>query len=91
MDPMLKTDSVNAICFEQWLSKWLVKQLSSGSVLILDNAAIHRKNTIKEIAQQQGHHVKFLPEYSPGLNKIEHNFVALIKETKTVLRERDES
>ena len=77
--PMLVTGSVNAICFEKWLSQWLVKQLLPGSVLILDNAPIHRKNTIREIAQQQGHPVKFLQKYSPDLNKIEHDFAALKK------------
>ena len=77
--PMLVTGSINAICFEKWLSQWLVKQLAPGSVMILDNAPIHRKNKIREIAQQQGHQVRFLPKYSPDLNKIEHDFAALKK------------
>ena len=77
--PMLVTGSVNAICFEKWLSQWLVKELSPSSVLILDNAPIHRQNRVREIASQNGHQVKFLPKYSPDLNKIEHDFAALKK------------
>ena len=74
---MLVTGSVDASCFEKWLSQWLVEELSQNSVLILDNAPIHRKNNIREIAEKNGHQVKFLPKYSPDLNKIEHDFAAL--------------
>ncbi len=80
--PMLVTGSVNALCFEKWLSRWLMQELSDNSCLILDNALIHRKNKIREIAQQKGHEVKFLPKYSPDLNKIEHDFAALKKRRK---------
>ena len=77
--PMLVKGSVNAVCFEKWLSQWLIKKLSPNSVLILDNAPIHRKNRIRQIGAKEGHQVQFLPKYSPDLNKIEHDFAALKK------------
>jgi transposase len=77
--PMLITGSVNAICFEKWLSQWLMPNLKENSILIMDNAPIHRKSKIRELAEQKGHIVKFLPKYSPDLNKIEHDFAALKK------------
>ena len=43
----------------------------------MDNAPIHRKNKIKELAEEAGHQVLFLPKYSPDLNDIEHDFSAL--------------
>ncbi|MEM9509408.1 MAG: transposase [Cyanobacteria bacterium P01_E01_bin.35] len=71
--PMLIQGSVNAMGFEQWLEQWLCRELHSSSTLILDNAPIHRKNRIHEIAEIRGHKVLFLPRYSPDFNSIEHD------------------
>ena len=43
----------------------------------MDNAPIHRKNVIREMVEEAGHKVIFLPKYSPDLNDIEHDFSAL--------------
>lgn len=76
--PMLVTGSVKADVFEEWLSIWLLPELNQPSILIMDNASIHRKKVIKEIVDTAGHHVVlFLPKYSPDLNDIEHDFSAL--------------
>lgn len=77
--PMLVTGSVNAMCVEKWLSEWLMPKLAQHSILIMDNAPIHRKSKIRELAEQKGHTVRFLPKYSPDFNKIEHDFAALKK------------
>lgn len=75
--PMLLRGSLNAEGFEGWLSKYLLPSLETPSVLIMDNAPIHRKNVIKELVEEAGHQVLFLPKYSPDLNDIEHDFSAL--------------
>jgi len=77
--PMVVEGSVDAGCFEKWLSEWVLPTLQVPSVLILDNAPIHRKNVIRDIAHQCAHQVLFLPKYSPDFNKIEHDFAALKK------------
>lgn len=69
--------SLNAVVFEEWLKQYLLPSLLSSSILIMDNAPIHRKGLIKELAKQAGHQVVFLPKYSPDLNDIEHDFSAL--------------
>ena len=71
--PMLITGSINAQCFEQWLSTWLFQELVPDSTLIMDNAAFHRKNVIQDLVTAAGHTVLFLPKYSPDFNKIEHD------------------
>ena len=43
----------------------------------MDNAPIHRKRRIRELVEEVGHQVLFLPKYSPDLNDIEHDFSAL--------------
>ena len=74
---MLFTGSLNAEGFEGWLGQYLLASLHSSSVIILDNAPIHRKNKIRELVTEAGHEVVFLPRYSPDLNDIEHDFSAL--------------
>jgi putative transposase len=75
--PMLFPGSLNAESFEAWLSLFLIPSLMIPSVLIMDNAPIHRKNKIRELVEAAGHKVLFLPKYSPDLNDIEHDFSAL--------------
>ncbi len=75
--PMLFTGSLNAEGFEGWLDRYLLPALTIPSVLIMDNAPIHRKNVIKQLVNEAGHEVIFLPKYSPDLNDIEHDFSAL--------------
>ena len=80
--PMLLKGSVNARGFEKWLEQWLCQELQPNSTLIMDNAPIHRKNKIQEIAEAKGYQVLFLPKYSPDFNSIEHDFAAMKKKRK---------
>jgi transposase len=41
------------------------------------NAPIHRKTVIRQLVEEAGHNILFLPKYSPDLNDIEHDFGAL--------------
>jgi putative transposase len=75
--PMIFTGSLDAAGFEGWFSMFLLPSVTMPSVLIMDNAPIHRKNKIIELAEEAGHQVLFLPKYSPDLNDIEHDFSAL--------------
>ena len=49
------------------------------STIIWDNASLHKKHVLQASAAEQGHHVLFLPPYSPDLNPIEHDFANLKK------------
>ncbi|MEG4990196.1 transposase [Microcoleus sp. BR0-C5] len=68
---------MNAEGFEGWLSLYLLPDLTNPSILIMDNAPIHRKTVIRLLVEEAGHQVIFLPKYSPDLNDIEHDFGAL--------------
>ena len=57
--------------------KYLLPSLTRPSVLIMDNAPIHRKSAIRQLVEQTAHQIVFLPKYSPDLNDIEHDFSAL--------------
>ena len=43
--------SLNAAGFEGWLSKYLLPELKIPSLLIMDNAPIHRKKAIEELVE----------------------------------------
>lgn len=75
--PMLFTGSLDARGFEGWLELFCLPSLTQPSVVIMDNAPIHRKSKIRAAVNEAGHEVLFLPKYSPDLNDIEHDFSAL--------------
>lgn len=75
--PMIFRGKLDAAGFEGWLETYLLTSLERASVLIMDNAPIHRKTIIKDLVETAGHKVVFLPTYSPDLNDIEHDFSAL--------------
>ena len=66
--PMIFVCCLNAVGFEEWLEQYLLPSLEIKSVLIMDNAPIHRKTLIRELVNGQGHEVIFFPKYSPDLN-----------------------
>ena len=45
----------------------------------MDNAPFHRKGSIQKICSNHGHHVLFLPPYSPDFNPIEKCFANIKK------------
>lgn len=72
--------------FEAWFVEALLKEAKPGSVIVLDNATFHRKKILKNLAEQAGCSVLFLPPYSPDLNPIEKLWANLKKFLKNHLR-----
>ena len=48
--------------------------LGPRSVLILNNASIHKSTRLQELCEEHGVLLKFLPPYSPDFNPIEATF-----------------
>jgi len=78
LSPVLFTGSCDARLVEEWLENHLIPELKKPSIIICDNAAFHHKIRLKSLAAKHGHHLLFLPPYSPDYNPIEQVF-ALIK------------
>ena len=57
--------------FERFLHTDLLPRLLTGSVLILDNASIHKGGRIEYLVSKARCHLLYLPAYSPDLNPIE--------------------
>lgn len=60
--------------FVRELIETLRVQNMPNKTLILDNAAIHKNNAIKDLIEDNGHQLVFLPPYTPQLNPIEEVF-----------------
>ncbi len=77
--PVLFEGSTNAEWFNAWLKEHLFKELPPHAILIMDNAAFHKMAKTRELIQQAGHTLLFLPPYSPDFNPIEQDFATLKK------------
>jgi transposase len=76
--PLTFEGSCNRDLFETWLAECLIPQLETGDIIILDNATFHKGENIREIVEEAGCELWYLPTYSPDLNKIE-NWWAVLK------------
>ena len=66
--------SCNAERFNTWLEGELCPRLSSEHLVIMDNARIHKTEHTRELIENTGAEILFLPPYSPDYNPIEHDF-----------------
>lgn len=69
--PMTFEGYCDTALVEAWVKQFLVPELKPGQVVVIDNASVHKSATIRELIEQAGCSLLFLPPYSPDLNKIE--------------------
>ena len=53
------------------MEQMLVPVLQPGQVVVMDNASFHKSEPLRELIEQAGCELLFLPPYSPDFNKIE--------------------
>jgi hypothetical protein len=82
--PFVFKGSCTSKLVEGWLQKFLMKELNKPSIIVMDNAPVHRKNIIKEILEKHGHILLALPKYSPDFNPIEQSFGAMKKRRQSM-------
>ena len=70
--PMTFAGGCNADVFNAYLEQVLLPELPRGTTLVMDNAAFHKSPKTKELIENAGCLLLFLPTYSPDLNPIEH-------------------
>jgi len=64
----------------------LIKQLTPGQVVVMDNASIHKSERTRELIESVGCKLLFLPPYSPDLNPIEHFWAWLKQKIKSCIQ-----
>ena len=69
--PMVFNGSCTTRVFETWVEQFLIKELISGQVVVMDNASFHKSERTQALIESAGCKLIFLPPYSPDLNPIE--------------------
>lgn len=64
-------DSMDGNAFEVFIEKFLVPQLWSGAVVVMDNLSAHKRGSIVPMIEAVGASVLNLSSYSPDFNPIE--------------------
>ena len=65
---------MKASVFEDWLESKLLSCLPQRDIIIMDNAAFHKKEVLQNLAGKYSQELIFLPPYSPEYNPIEHTW-----------------
>jgi transposase len=75
---------------EAYLKGVLVPSLEPGQVVVMDNLSAHKGSRIRQIIEEGGCELIYLPPYSPDLNPIEEAFAklkALLRKVQARTRE----
>ena len=78
----LSPSSCKANDFQNFLTRL---PYPKGTVIVLDNASVHRTKAVLSTATDKGYHLLFIPPYTPEANPIENVF-GLIKRSYYKLR-----
>ena len=84
--PCVIDGPINGPMFLAWVTQFLVPNLRTGDIVVLDNLGSHKGQAVRRVIRDAGAHRLLLPPYSPDLNPIEQAFSKL----KTLLRKADE-
>ncbi len=68
---MTMDDSMDGNAFEVFIENFLVPQLWSGAVVVMDNLSAHKRGSIVPMIEAVGASVLNLSSYSPDFNPIE--------------------
>jgi transposase len=79
---MIIEGAANAAAFEVYVEHLLVPSLHSGQVVVMDNLRVHKTARVRQLIEEAGCQVLFLPAYSPDFSPIEEMF----SKVKTFLR-----
>jgi transposase len=68
---MLFTTNIDTDVFYGWMTQDLLPKCPPNSVIVMDNAAFHKRKDIQDAIHKAGFILEYLPPYSPDLNPIE--------------------
>ncbi len=78
MGPSLTVEgSTTALVFETYVERVLVPSLEPGRIVVMDNLGAHRPKRIRELIEERGCELIYLPSYSPDYNPIEEAFAKI--------------
>ena len=66
--------NINSDVFYAWMTQEVLPQAPPEAVIVLDNAAFHKRKDIQAAVKEAGMTLEYLPHYSPDLNPIGHKW-----------------
>jgi len=66
--------NINSDTFNAWAEQDLLPKLPKETVIVMDNAAFHKRQDTQQMMKKAGHILEYLPPYSPDLNPIEQKW-----------------
>lgn len=75
--PWVISGAIDREAFDVYVEQVLAPELDPGTVVILDNLAVHKSEKAAKALKAQGCWLLYLPPYSPDLNPIELAFSKL--------------
>ena len=82
--------ATNREVFETYVQRVLAPTLPPGQVVVMDNLSAHKGDKVKELIEERGCQLLYLPPYSPDFNPIEEAFAkikALVRKAEARTRE----
>lgn len=73
-EAMVVEGATDRFVFEAYTEHFLAPTLEEGQIVLLDNLPAHKTDRVRELIEERGAEVWFLPSYSPDLNPIEEAF-----------------
>jgi transposase len=75
MGPSLTVEgATTSAVFEAYVDQVLAPTLRKGQVVVMDNLSAHKGERIRELIEERGCELIYLPSYSPEFNPIEEAF-----------------
>jgi transposase len=75
MGPSLTVEgSTTSVVFEAYVEQVLAPTLRKGQVVVMDNLSAHKGKRVRELIEERGCELIYLPSYSPDFNPIEEAF-----------------
>ena len=60
--------------YEAYVDRVLAPDLRPGQIVVMDNLSAHKGSRTRELIEERGCELRYLPAYSPDLNPIEEAF-----------------
>jgi transposase len=92
MGPSLAVQgTTTATVFEIYVEKVLEPSLRPGQLVVMDNLSAHKGARVRELIEERGCELLYLPPYSPDLSSIEEAFSKIkgIQRKKAEARSRE--
>jgi len=76
-EAMILEGSANGAAFETYVEELLAPSLRTGQIVVMDNLKAHKSERVRQVIEDKGCQLLFLPGYSPDFSPIEEIFSKL--------------